>query len=353
MSPILLFLALTTPTQMEAVRERAKSLGRVEFAYEGEFERIIDHRTPSKSPARKSFSGRLSIDASQPIIVKEHHQPTGETLAVYKYSFTPKVSSLVYSRQNAKDPLSQVKKSGGYLAAIADHPHCMYAWIPNVSFVVANDDESKQFSHLGEEDRGGRRCIVVQHRVSSMQKKFWIDLERNALVLAAEYRQGDRLEATMTCVNVKEHRAKTRSIWLPGTVVTDAFGRRNAKNDGWEPTATPSQRWTTRIVEATLKIDDEAPRVAEVKLDRKEPIQDYTVAQPSPGPKSVHGPPPPVHKSPSRKQVAETITEADVQKAELQATLRPQPVDWTQRIAWGLVIAGVLGAAFVWHRSIR
>jgi hypothetical protein len=353
MSPCMLIAALAVPAQMEAVRERAKALGRIEFAYEGEFERLIDHRPPSNTPPRHSFSGRVTIDATQPIIVKEHHQPQGETLSINRISFTPTYRLLIQSLQNQREPLSQSKLPGGFLGAVSDYPHSIGAWFPTASFTIAADAESKDFVHLGEEEREGRRCLVLAHRYVTREYKFWIDLERNGLVLAAQYRQKDRLTASMRCRDVKLHRAKDRSVWLPTAVVTETHSIRDAKTKKWEPTATPSGRWTTRIVEDTLKIDDEAPRPTEIKFDRKEPIQDYMVRKPPAGPRSVHGPPPPVHKSPSREEVKQTITEADVQVAELQATLRPPPVDWMQRIAWSLVAIGVFGAGYVWYRNLR
>ena len=352
----LIVVAATISAQMEVVRERAKSLGRIEFAYEGEFERLIDHRKPSKTPSRHSFSGRIAVDTTQPIILKEHHRPQGETLSINKLSMTPKHALLIQSLQNKMRSPNQLKYQGGFLAAVSDQPHSIGVWFPTASFAIASDEESKKSIRVGEEEREGRRCLILAYKNLGFEYKFWVDLERNGLVLAAEYWTDKRRSSTMRCVDFKSFAAKDRSVWLPTTVVTEAYGRRNANNDGWEETATPSCRWSTRIVLATLKIDDEVPRPAEVKLNRKEPIQDYTagppLATPS-GPKSVHAPPPPVHRSSTKREVLQTITDADVQKAELQATLRPPPVDWTSRIGLGLVLVGVLGAGYVWYRNLR
>lgn len=339
--------------QLAAVQQRQKDLGRVEFAYEGEYERLIEYLGPkTKVMGNYNFSGKVSIDASKPIYTREHHQPSGEDLSINRVSITPTFATMFGRIQSKKAPLNQTKKKGGYTATKMDLPFQTSAWLPTVSLLVANDEDAKSIEDVGEETREGRRCRVLIYRFKDLfENKFWVDLDRNGLVIAFESRTGGELERVTRIEEVTAHRSPNgRTVWLPSRIVSEGYlNRVRATNSGW--LGKPVDRTTTRIVASTVVVDGDGKPVQEVQFERNSPIKDETMPVATALVTPANAPPKPKYRPVSEKDVLQTITEADIQKAQLQATLRPPPVDWTQRIAWLLVVVGVLGAAFTWYRN--
>lgn len=336
------------------VRHRMEFIGRVSFVFEGEYQRLDGEG--DKDFSEYPLSGTVEIDFRGSIVRWTERTPTRAGMAFADTSVTKQKTRSV-KRDVGNEVGTQTLGPGGLSGTRSYGGEPVGNWFPMAALAVATDRDAGMFSHEGEEKVEGRNQQVFRLKQGTDETKFWVDLERNALVTATEFsRKGVRLER-MTVVNSSEFtRADGSKVWLPTVIAKEMVAKRPVRGRPWVTTKEPWARWTYRMVTRTLKLDD-SPSV-EVEFKRSVPTTDELNPPPPPAVKATFGAlDPPVAKNVKTpvtiKEAQRSITEADIQKAQLQATLRPPPVDWTQRIAWGLVIVGALGAAFAWYRGMR
>jgi hypothetical protein len=240
---------------LEAVQEAIKKTGAVEFAYEGESERLGEFDKPSKHPAISRFSGSLTIKPETRLVTlgRLHDSLNGPITS--KASFSPTKSSATSWLEGRKEPLNQSGWPGGYLGTRAVESGNLWVWFPSAALLVANEDDDKHFVDRGEEVKDGRRCRLIVHTYVSMETKYWVDLERNGVVIAIEGRTKGVLGGAVTAKEMREFMADGGlKVWLPTTVVDERFvaAKRPMRNI---PVGQPGHRFTYRILPESVKID--------------------------------------------------------------------------------------------------
>jgi len=253
--------------QLEAVKESLKKMGVIEFAYEGEYKRLDGVKGRSPIERRFVFSGDLKITPALCLVETEHRQPSPNGFVVSKTSFSPEQSIHMATLDGRKSASGDKTEPGGY-GATTGSGHPLWNWFPSASLLVANNAEAASFSIEGEKTAHGRRCSVVVHRLKGSvdEAKYWVDLERNGIVLAKEFWRGGVFISMMTAKDIRQYKAKNgRTVWLPSVIVHEQYAKHPSDAETWVMELKPWNRSTTRIIPESVKLDEEASKIEEVK----------------------------------------------------------------------------------------
>jgi hypothetical protein len=279
---------------LDAARESFRGFGKVEFEYEGTFERFDDFKPHPSLEKTYGYSGSLKFNGETPLAAWQYQRQRAGRVEISKGSATPRRARYSHRIVGMKLPINQESTFGGYVALTSIGGQFQLPnWFPTAAILVANGDDDAEFTDLGEEIRDGRKCRVVAHRVADLDEaKFWLDLDRHGLAIAKEFRRKGTLLQVVKAVDVKSYAgASGRKIWLPEMIVTEMPGRFNRATGKHEITnPSPWCRWTTTIKSETIKIDDESTMLMEVRLDGRAPVR--TADNPVPQiPRAVRPPP--------------------------------------------------------------
>jgi hypothetical protein len=119
--------------------------------------------------------------------------------------------------------------------------------------------------------------VVIRKVRDIDEAKYWIDLERNGLVLAAEMRRLGVLCFVIHSWDVRSFTGKSgRHVWLPTTIVMEQFGSFDRETKKIEPRLEPWCRWTTRILPESVKLDPSA------WIEEHKPVDPFKQKTPEP-----------------------------------------------------------------------
>jgi len=340
------FLAVDAFTPIRAQMER---LGKASFVYEGEYERLDERK--NEPFGKYPLSGQVEVDFQSGTATWSDRIPDPNGLNLKETTVTKKETRAVGGYRGS-EPAMQTRSAGGHAGTRSHGKQPLGNWFPMAAFALTTEAEASQFNHEGERKSDGRTLQIYSFKQGRDETKYFVDVERNALVMGSEfYRDGKRLSRT-TATSVRPfQRPNGTSIWLPTRITMEMVAKRPT-GAGWVELRDPWARWTYNLVTSTVRLDGEAPARAQVQLKRNIPTQDEL------NPPAISESSAPRALPPEAKQIVvdltearRTISEADVQKAILQSTLREPPTDWSLRFAWGLVIIGTVGAAVLIYRQ--
>jgi hypothetical protein len=338
---------------LDPVRHQLQKIGSLSFVYEGEYERLDERGNEAFS--KYPLSGAVEINFRDPFVKWTDRIPDRNGLNIVKTSVTRKQTRSVGEYQGIGQAIQKVGP-GGMVGTRNYGREPIGSWFPMASFALATDQDAVKLQHLGEEKVDGRSLQVFLLTEKVDETRFWVDLERNAMASRVEFRRrGIRITKTVAVTYAEFIRPGGTKVWLP-TTITHEMTAKSPPSKGWTETKEPWARWTYRLVLNSIKLDDEPVQATEVTFKRSFPVQDELNSPPTSTSTLAGAPPLPPAAAPiSLEEASKAITEADVQKAQLQTTLRSPPVDWWSRLPWVLVAIGVVGlsSTLILQRRIR